>query len=85
MGTYEQIYFALRMAVAKLTSGEDCMMFFDDIFMTFDDGRAYEALKYIRGEAETRQILLFTCRGSDVGNAEKLDKSRACVLDLNEM
>ncbi len=85
MGTYEQIYFALRMAVAKLTSGEDCTMFFDDIFMTFDDGRAYEALKYIRGEAETRQILLFTCRGSDVGNAEKLDKSRACVLDLNEM
>lgn len=85
MGTYEQIYFALRMAVAKLTSGEDCMMFFDDIFMTFDDGRAYEALKYICGEAKTRQILLFTCRGSDVRNAEKLDKSGASVLDLNEM
>jgi len=37
----------------------------DDALASFDDARCAAALDYLREEAETRQILLFTCHSRE--------------------
>ena len=37
----------------------------DDALTNFDDGRCAAALRFLRQEAETRQILLFTCHSRE--------------------
>lgn len=58
-GTIDQVYFALRMAVADLLLGTDEVpLLLDDSFALYDDIRVRVALKQI---SQRRQILLFTC------------------------
>lgn len=58
-GTIDQVYFALRMAVADMLLGKDEVpLLLDDSFALYDDIRVREALKQI---STRRQILLFTC------------------------
>ncbi len=58
-GTIDQVYFALRMAVADLLLGTDEVpLLLDDSFALYDDIRVRAALRQI---STRRQILLFTC------------------------
>lgn len=58
-GTIDQIYFALRLAVADLLLGEDEMpLLLDDSFAFYDENRVKAALEQIAGR---KQILLFSC------------------------
>ncbi len=58
-GTIDQVYFALRMAVADLLLGaEEVPLLLDDSFALYDDIRVGAALRQI---STRRQILLFTC------------------------
>lgn len=58
-GTIDQVYFALRMAVADLLLGKDEVpLLLDDSFALYDDIRVGAALKQI---STRRQTLLFTC------------------------
>jgi uncharacterized protein YhaN len=58
-GTIDQVYFALRLAVADLLLGADEVpLLLDDSFALYDDIRVRAALKQI---STRRQILLFTC------------------------
>lgn len=58
-GTIDQVYFALRLAVADLLLGRDKMpLLLDDSFALYDEGRVRAALTRIAGRS---QILLFTC------------------------
>ena len=60
-GTVDQLYLALRLAVAKeLTS--DAPMVLDDALVRFDDARHAAAMELLRQEAEDKQIILFTCQ-----------------------
>lgn len=58
-GTIDQVYFALRMAVADLLLGKDEVpLLLDDSFALYDDTRVKAAILEI---LKRRQILLFTC------------------------
>ena len=62
-GTADQLYLALRLAVADLVlpSPQACPLILDDALVTFDDDRLRAALDYLLSESKNRQILLFTC------------------------
>jgi len=60
-GTVDQLYLALRLAVAEELT-PDAPLVLDDAFVRFDDRRLRAALELLQQEAECRQILLFTCQ-----------------------
>lgn len=66
-GTADQLYLALRLALADLLlpQPDACPLILDDAFLTFDDGRLALALGVIQELAETRQVLLFSCQSRE--------------------
>ena len=60
-GTSDQLYLALRLAVAEaLTS--DAPMVLDDALVRFDEERLVRALQVLQETAQRRQVILFTCQ-----------------------
>ena len=60
-GTAEQVWFALRMAAGDLIDPSAGMpVILDDAFMTYDDERLKETLKWLSGCG--RQVILFSCQ-----------------------
>ena len=58
-GTVDQVYFALRLAVADLLLGKNEMpLLLDDSFVLYDDKRVKSALMQIK---DRRQVILFSC------------------------
>ena len=63
-GTRDQLYLAVRLAVsAMLCPGTPLIL--DDALVRFDDSRLISALRVLKAEAETRQVLLFTCQSRE--------------------
>ncbi|MBE6753298.1 MAG: hypothetical protein E7559_02925 [Ruminococcaceae bacterium] len=63
-GTVDQIYLALRLAIAGILSEENLPLMLDEAFAQFDDRRTAEALSYLITESEAErigQVLVFTC------------------------
>ena len=60
-GTADQLYLALRLAVAEELTPEAPLVL-DDAFVRFDDDRLKAAMAILKEEAETKQVLLFTCQ-----------------------
>ena len=58
-GTYDQIYFSLRLALVKLIA-PDMTIIFDDSFSMYDDLRLKNAFSYLK--TLKNQILIFTCQ-----------------------
>lgn len=72
-GTIEQLYLALRLAVAELVYGEDIMpILIDDGFALYDDNRAMSALRYLEGQRKG-QVILFTCHNREKTILDKLN------------
>lgn len=68
IGTYNQLYFALRLAIARLTVEDDKRnLYLDDLLITFDDDRAKKTMDMLESmcREENIQIILFTCHGRD--------------------
>lgn len=57
-GTIDQVYFALRMAVADLLLGKDEVVILDESFAFYDEMRVKEALSEL---SRRKQVILFTC------------------------
>ena len=60
-GTVDQLYLALRLAVA----GElipDAPLVLDDALVRFDEKRLKAAMALLKKEAEGRQVILFSCQ-----------------------
>ena len=63
-GTIDQLYLALRLAVAEeLTT--DAPLVLDDALVRFDDTRMAAALTILRKMAENKQVICFTCQGRE--------------------
>ena len=63
-GTVDQLYLALRLAVAKeLTPNAPLVL--DDALVRFDDARLKAALSILDREAKNKQVLLFTCQNRE--------------------
>lgn len=65
-GTVDQLYLALRLAVAEELT-PDAPLVLDDAFVRFDDTRLSLAMDILKESARERQILLFTCQGREAG------------------
>ena len=63
-GTMDQLYLALRLAVAEELTPK-APLILDDALVRFDDKRMAEAVSILRELAENRQVILFTCQGRE--------------------
>ena len=63
-GTMDQLYLALRLAVAEELTPKAPLVL-DDVLVRFDDKRMAAAVKLLREMAKDKQILLFTCQGRE--------------------
>ncbi len=63
-GTVDQLYLALRLAVAEELTPEAPLVL-DDALVRFDDIRLAAALKILREESEQKQVILFTCQSRE--------------------
>lgn len=66
-GAADQLYLSARLAICDLVlPGEAAVpIILDDALAAFDDSRCAAALRWLRAEAERRQILLFTCHSRE--------------------
>ncbi|MCM3717508.1 ATP-binding protein [Fictibacillus phosphorivorans] len=60
-GTAEQVYLAIRLAVAANAGPDEFPIFMDDIAVNFDQNRTRRTLSLIQEIARDRQVLFFTC------------------------
>lgn len=63
-GTVDQLYLALRLAVAEELTPEAPLVL-DDAMVRFDDERLKTALHILQEMAEHKQVILFTCQGRE--------------------
>lgn len=66
-GALDQLYLAVRLAICELVLPGDIgvPIILDDALANFDDVRCAAALRWLRAEAQNRQILLFTCHSRE--------------------
>ena len=63
-GTVDQLYLALRLAVAEeLTPAAPLIL--DDALVRFDDKRLEAAMEILKEQAQSKQVILFTCQGRE--------------------
>ena len=72
-GTVDQVYLALRLAVAEELT-PDAPLILDDALVRFDDKRLAAALEILSETAENKQVILFTCQSRE--------KSTICKEDI---
>ncbi len=73
-GTADQVYLALRLAMAELMGGKEGLpLILDDPLDRYDDTRAEKALKFLRDYGRDRQVILFTCHSYFADMAKALD------------
>ena len=63
-GTVDQLYLALRLAVAEELT-PDAPLILDDAFVRFDDTRLKAALEILKEESEKKQVIVFTCQSRE--------------------
>ena len=64
-GTVDQLYLAVRLAVARVLIPQAPLVL-DDALVRSDDQRYRAALDLLREEARTRQVIVFSCRRRDL-------------------
>ena len=63
-GTVDQLYLALRLAVAEELT-PDAPLVLDDALVRFDDTRLAAAMDILRTVGENKQVILFTCQSRE--------------------
>ncbi len=63
-GTVDQLYLALRLAVAEELT-PDAPLILDDALVRFDDQRLTAALDILQETAQNKQVIVFTCQGRE--------------------
>ncbi len=77
LGTGDQAYFSLRLALVEILEGEDhWTLFMDDPFVHYDDTRAEAGLSFLTRDPRqnNRQIFYFTCHGRILDRAQSEEK-----------
>ncbi len=63
-GTADQLYLALRLAVAEELTPEAPLVL-DDALVRFDDGRMAAAMELLQEQTGKKQVILFTCQNRE--------------------
>ena len=74
IGTIDQLYLSLRLAMVDEISEEKVPIILDEVFAYFDTNRLKNILKYLSLEYSGRQIIILTCtnREKDILDEEKI-------------
>lgn len=82
-GTVDQFYFACRMAVADLVTGNAGLpLLLDDSFVQYDDDRLERMLALLTELGEERQIILFTCQQRELEILSRLAPKQHNLIRL---
>lgn len=83
-GTADQMYLALRIAMADLiaTNAERIPLVLDEVFAQYDDIRTKDAFEFLNGLSEERQVIFFTCKGREVEIAREVCGDRVNIIEL---
>ena len=63
-GTLDQLYLALRLAVAEALT-PNAPLVLDDALVRFDEKRLALAMEILKAQSDCRQVILFTCQGRE--------------------
>ena len=66
IGTIDQIYLSLRLAMIDEISNEKLPIILDEAFAHFDDNRLENIMLFLAEEFKDRQIIIFTCTTREV-------------------
>lgn len=73
-GTIDQVYFAVRIAVADMIiQNKSLPVILDDCFVQYDNERLENMLVLLNRLSAQRQIILFTCRTNEKESLDKLN------------
>ena len=75
IGTIDQLYLSLRLAMLDEISKEKVPIILDEAFAYYDNERLKNILTYLTTEFKNRQIIIFTCtqREKDILRQMKLN------------
>ena len=71
IGTIDQLYLSLRLAMLDELSTEKVPIILDEAFAYFDNERLTNLLKYMVNEYSDRQIIIFTCTKREKESLER--------------
>lgn len=86
LGTSDQIYLALRLAIVGILGDEPLPVFLDEAFAQYDDKRMQDALFYLARESGSGigQTILFTCHKRVISAAAEVG-IRTPVINMNKL
>ena len=61
VGTIDQLYLALRLAIANEVTKEELPLILDEAFAYYDEERLENILSYLSDNFKENQIIIFTC------------------------
>lgn len=72
--TADQLYFALRLAIAELVLNDKTIpIILDECFIQYDEQRLKNTLTYLDDVAKTRQVIMFSCRKDEKKAMDELN------------
>ena len=72
VGTIDQLYFSLRMAILKEMTNESLPIFLDESFVFFDKKRLINTINYLN-ENHNNQIIIFSCTDREKNVLDELN------------
>ncbi len=83
-GAIDQIYFALRIAMADMIQKPDetLPLIMDEVMAQYDDIRTENTIDFLTQMADDRQIILLTCKKREVEIARKVCGDKVNIINL---
>lgn len=72
IGTIDQLYLSLRLAIANEVAKENLPIILDEAFAYYDEERLENILEYLNNNFKENQIIIFTCSKREVEILNKL-------------
>ena len=72
VGTIDQLYLALRLAIANEVAKEKLPIILDEAFAYYDEERLENILLYLNNNFKENQIIIFTCSNREANAMNKL-------------
>lgn len=73
IGTIDQMYFALRLAILDEISTENMPIILDEVFVYYDTERLENILNFISKEYANKQVIILTCTNRECEALDKLE------------
>lgn len=85
MGTIEQFYLALRIALSNVLGegNEKLPIIIDEAFVHYDDLRMLNILEFLLEVSKIRQIIIFTCQSREVEAIKRIGMGDVKVIELS--